>query len=159
MVKIGKEENNLFITQMIIYSNYVENIQILSDNIKLNGYKFIEDLIKENKNVKTISENENKINILQLSKIINKEYDFESLPISEKLKILLILAIYQQKFIQKANRAMIMNKNDNNNQLEEVFLINISWLCKIGYNELIKMIEEDKIKKYLNLIHLKNQNY
>ena len=136
---------------MIIYSNCVENFPVLLENIKLNGYKFIEDLIKENKNVKKI----NKINILQLSKIINKEYDYESLPISEKLKTLLILAIHQQKFIQKANRAMIMNKNDNNNQLEEVFLINISWLCKIGYNELIKMIEEDKIKKILKSNSLK----
>ena len=71
MVNIGiyNEFDYLFVLETIIISSIPENIKIISENVKLFGYQFIEELIKENEDNLII--NEPKIIIIKLSKLIN----------------------------------------------------------------------------------------
>ena len=151
VIYIGIFDNNskLFITQMLIYSTYNENIKIIYENIKLLGYNFIEKLILKRKNINKIDQT--RIKFLNIPELLNKEeYNISNnIEISEKLKTVLLLFIYHQKNYNKIKIPMSKNKYNNNQELEEVYLINNNLLQQLGYYKLKKMITNDKVQLIL----------
>ena len=154
-IKIGllDELEETFISQIIIKSEN-NNLDSIKKEIKFSGYKYIQDLCKSNPVIEDKKLNNNKILFIkdEVDKIeINKNIKNLNKTMNIKLKLLLILYQYQQKFIEKTKNLVIENKRNNNNILKDGFLINKNWLCEVKYNEIKKIIDEnEQIKSLLN---------
>ena len=155
LIKIGllDELEETFISQIIIKSEN-NNLDEIKKEIKFRGYQYIQDLCKSNPLIEDKKLNNSKILFIkdEVDKIeINKNIKNLSKTMNIKLKLLLILYQYQQKFIEKTKNLVIENKRNNNNILKEGFLINKNWLCEVKYNEIKKIIDEnEQIKSLLN---------
>ena len=132
---IGHYENDLFITETIIYSN-PDNIKIIKDLFKTNGYNFIKYFKFEGEEIEI--ENSN-MTILKILKGIKSDFYTKSL-VSPKLTSFLLYYIYQQKIKEKTQA-----KIDNYNSIESednIYLINPIWLYTYEYDEIINKINE-----------------
>ena len=131
IINIGHYENNLFVTEKIIYTTDKDNIKAIKDIMKSKGYNYyLKYLLDENEIIE-----ENNIQIIEISKTID-QYNFNKSLISEKLKAFILLSIYHQKIIEKTKKA------DNNftQELDEVFLINKNWLDIFGYDKIYTLV-------------------
>ena len=153
---IGNFENDIFITKIIIKSIIQNNIKIIKNNIKSKGFRYINNLLQNNKNNIIKLSNYLFLNLLNpLNVDINEHTERipqnnNNIKLSGKLKTLLLLYINQKKIIQKTNNSMITNINNNKGKLEEVFLINIEWLTQLGYDKIKKILDEsNEIKSLL----------
>ena len=148
MINIGNYNNNLFISNIIINSTIPNNINLIRELIKSKGYNYIQYLYTINNKF----EIKNNIYILTILDLINnneKQKNIPNIKISEKLKSLLVICIHHYINIQITNNNMKENKY-NKQQLDDVCLININWLNKLGFDKLIRMFKEDnRIKSIL----------
>ena len=152
-ISILDELEEAIISQIIIKSEN-NNLDAIKKQIKLRGYKYIQDLCKSNPVIEDKKLYNIKILFIkdEVDKIeVNKNNKNLSKPMSIRLELLLILYQYQQKFIEKTKNLIIENIRNNNNKLKDGFLINKNWLCEVKYNEIKKIINEnEKIKSLLN---------
>ena len=162
---IGNLKNNLFITEYFINLNNQEDLELIKYIIEIKGFDYINELLQKNM-LLNIKINDIKV-ITKVNNLVFMKYDDSNLKnFDEKLKVLLILCIYQLKFKERIN--------DNNKYLNNIFLLNSDFLSKLYYdnlyntisniieinNEIKKDIESNKIKekeilfnlsKYLNI--------
>ena len=133
IINLGNlNENNEFYIDYIIKFNHL-NFNILFNNIKNNGYVYLEKYF--------ININRKFIKEINLDKNVAKL--IEEYNISEKLQTLILIVIQQQNII----------KNDilqENNKYQKVFLINKHWLLNYQYEKLYTIIQKDeKIKEFI----------
>ena len=137
MIYIVILKNNLFYTEYIINLNNNENLIKIENIIKIKGFDYINKLFPR----KFIKTNNNDIVLInEVNNLNNILYDDSNLKnMDERLKVLLILCIYQLKFNFK--------KNDfkYNNYL---YLINSKFLTELNHDNLfsilINIIEKNK---------------
>ena len=130
MVKIGLLKNNLFITEYIIHVENKETINKIKNIISIKGFEYINTLSKENHPLIIKDDN---INLFTKTNKLNLiDYDDSNIKdLDEKLKILLILCIYQLKFKLTKNEKMNIN---------DVFLLDTNFLSEINYYNLYNYI-------------------
>ena len=147
IIEIGNiNEYNIFNPEIIIWSN--GNVQTIFDISKIKGIKYINDLMKYNK-----EERYQNIKFLKVEKLINeKEINILNInSISNLLRTLLIIFINQYT-IGNANSSLEQN-DDINHKFENAILINLSFLSQFEYAKIQNMILNNnniitKLKKY-----------
>ena len=110
-------ENNIFITEKIIYSTSGVSIKTTYDLIKEKGYKYFE----------------NSYNFYDNKDIIL--YNIKD--VSYKLKILILLSIFQYKIFLKKIFS-------SNYVINNIYLLNKNWIEQYGYKEINDIINNDK---------------
>ena len=135
-------KDNTFIIEHVIYSGSSKDISKIFEIFKMKGYTFIQEYLS-NKKMK-INYNNNLLEARIYSLLEEKE---RSKNLSSKLKALVLLSIFNQNNVDYYK----------NNNTEKVFLINKDWLLQYKYDEINKLIEENrKLKDYLNKEKISN---
>ena len=135
-------DDNIFITEYIIYSESSEDISKIFENFESRGYSFIQQYLS----TKRININDcyHPIEAKIYSLLEEKE---KKKDLSSKLKTLILLSLFK---IKKVNY-----QKDNNKG--KVFLLNKEWLFQYQFDETYKLIKNNyKLKNYLNKEDISN---
>ena len=130
MIKIGILKHNLFITEYIICSENKEISTQIKNVLSIKGFEYINSLLKVTQSLKIRAGDI--IFLTKVDKLNLPEFDDSNIKnLDEKLKVLLILCIYQLKFKVKKNEGIYMN---------DTFLLDSNFLSEIYYDNLYNII-------------------
>ena len=143
IINVGNlNTSNEFTVEYLIYPNIPNYLLSIFNHIKTKGYESIEPNISKGSIYSTINNTPIKTaTIIDLRK--DKKPSVKLIDISEKLKVLLLLSIFQQR------KYIIKNNKHNKHELEKVFLINKDLLINYQYESINNLIMGNIEKKDL----------
>ena len=144
-LNIGKYKDNLFITEIIINSQFEENIGLIIDTLKSNRYDNYLNYLKFDNDV---DYQNNNIQIISISKKLD-QYNPDKLLIGSKLKAFILLNIYLRNIIQKTMKM-------RSKMPEEVYLLSLDSLNICGYEEINKIVNKNITNDLMNLENFNN---
>ena len=137
-------EKSIFNSELLIFSDYSSFCPYIFDSIKKNGINYLETYIHNGKIIDKMYNNYYEAFIYNLLKNTDNCY----FNISNKLKALIILSLYQLKLKTKNNGHEYKTQN------EQAFLLNPKWLQKYEFDKIYNLIKNDEyIKNNIMNIH------
>ena len=133
------EENNTLIIENVIYSESIQEVLNIYKIFGIKGYKNMKLYILDK--LKNIIFNSNSLKVYIYFLSGNEKTNKNANNLSPKLKVLILLSLFEQKMRDYYKR----------NKREKVFLMNKDWLFQYQYEKINSLIEKnDKIKTNLN---------